>query len=210
MTALTEGREKRCRGSDKPTMTVPRALGAAGVFLLPVLATSISQSDEHRVERASVSERGIFQANSGGPPVGYSSFGPITKVRDVSLVKSTTIIPARKSLRFGLRYIITGAPIGGRAEIKLVTRFPELGLLDPASGVRHHHSEYMIEGVIGAPAYREFRFDRSWEIVPGEWVFEFWHAGRKLGSQKFCVIDDGESEPSEGPSPSFQCVPLTG
>lgn len=210
MTALTDSCVKKCRRSEDPAMTAPRALLAACVFLLPVLAASVSQSNEHRVERASVLERGIFRANSGGPPVGHSSFGPITKVRDVSLVKSTPTIPARKSLRFGLRYIITGAPIGGRVEIKLVTRFPELGLLDPVSGVRHHHSEYTIEGVIGAPAYREFRFDRSWEIVPGEWVFEFWQAGRKLGSQKFCVIDDGESEPSEDPSTSFQCVPLTG
>lgn len=180
-------------------MIAPHPLSAASAFLFSVLASSVSQADEHRVDRASVLERGIFQARSGGPPIGHSSFGPVTKVRDVSLVRSTTTIPARKSLRFGLRYVIDGVPSGARVEIKLVTRFPEAGLLDPITGVRHHESEYTILGVVGAPAYREFRFDRSWEIVPGEWVFEFWYGGRKIGMQKFCVLDT-ETAPREADS----------
>lgn len=210
MTPLTKSFGKSCRRSTKPAMTVPYALWVGSVFLFSVLASSVSQSDEYRVDRASVLEHGIFQAQSGGPPVGHSSFGPVTKVRDVSLVQSTTTIPARKSLRFGLRYVIAGVPAGARVEIKLVTRFPEAGLLDPITGVRHYESEYTIRGVVGAPAYREFRFDRSWEIVSGEWVFEFWHAGRKIGMQKFCV-KDAESAPHEAaPLQGANCAFLIG
>jgi hypothetical protein len=198
------------RQSAKPAMTAPYALWAASVFFFSVLASSVSQSKEHQVLRASVLERGIFQAQSGGPPVVHSSFGPVTKVRDASLVQSTTTIPARKSLRFGLRYVITGTPAGARVEIKLVTRFPETGLVNPITGVRHHESEYTIRRVVGAPAYREFRFDRPWEIVSGEWVFEFWHAGRKIGMQKFCVTD-AESAPHEAdPLQSANCAFLIG
>lgn len=210
MSALIEAFAKNCRRCATPAMTVPYALWGASLFLLSVLTSSVSQSDEHRVERASVLERGIFQAHSGGPPVGHSSLGPVTKVRDASLVQSTTTIPARRSLRFGLRYVIVGDPVGARAKIQLVTRFPEAGLLDPLSGLRYHHSEYTIQGVIGAPAYREFRFDRLWEIVPGEWVFEFWHAGRKIGLQKFCVMD-AESPPHEsGALQGENCALLMG
>ncbi|MDT9702363.1 DUF3859 domain-containing protein, partial [Streptomyces sp. P17] len=93
-------------------------------------------------------------------------------------VRSTTTIPARQSLRFGLRYVVEGAPAGARVELRLVTVFPEPGLLDPASGVRHYESEYTIRGSIGTQAYREFMFDHTWEIVAGEWIFEFWHDGR--------------------------------
>jgi hypothetical protein len=190
-------------------MIVPYPLWAASVFLLSVLA-SVSQADEHRVDRVAVLERGIFQAQSSGPPIGHSSFGPVTKVRDVSLVRSTTTIPARKSLRFGLRYVIDGVPAGARVDIKLVTRFPEAGLLDPITGVRHHESEYTISRIVGAPAYREFRFDRSWEIVPGEWVFEFWHGGRMIGMQKFCVLDTETTPREADPLQGSNCAFLIG
>lgn len=194
---------KACNDSPLPSL-------AASVFLFSVLASSVSQADEHRVDRVSVRERGIFQAQSGGPPVDPSRLGPVTKVRDVSLVRSTTTIPARKSLRFGLRYVIDGVPAGARVEIKLVTRFPEAGLLDPITGVRHQESEYTIPHTIGAPAYREFRFDRSWEIVPGEWVFEFWHGGRKIGMQKFCVLDTETSPREADPLQGSNCAFLIG
>lgn len=196
MTPFIEGFRKIRRQSAKPAMTVPYALRFAWVFLFAVLLASASRSEEYRVDRATVLERGIFQASSRGLATGHSSFGPVTNVRDVSLIQSTTTIPARKSLRFGLRYVITGAPVGAPVDIRLVTRFPAEGLLDPVSGVRHHQSEYTIQGIIGAPAYREFMFDRSWEIVSGEWVFEFWQAGRNIGMQRFCVRD-AESTPHE-------------
>jgi hypothetical protein len=185
------------------------ALSAFGAVAIWVLVPSVSQSDGHRVGKAAVLERGIFQAVNEGWSLSYSTVGPVRKVRDVSLIQNTTVIPARRSVRFGLRYVITGAPVGARTEIKIITRFPDVGLLNPDSGVRHLQSEYTIQTVIGQPAYREFRFDQSWEMVPGEWVFEFWHAGRKLGAQKFCVIEDAEGEPSNQ-SPTFQCGPLIG
>lgn len=196
MIPFIETFRKIWRQSAKPAMTVPHALCAAFVFLFAVLSASASQSDEYRVDQVLVLERGIFQASSRGLPTGHSSFGPVAKVRDVSLIQSTTTIPARNLLRFGLRYVITGAPVGAPVDIQLVTRFPEAGLLDPVSGVRHYQSEYTIRGAIGAPAYREFRFDQSWEIVPGEWVFEFWQAGRNIGMQRFCVMD-AESAPRQ-------------
>ena len=210
MPLLIEKLATMCRHSDKRTKALPRVLSAAGVFLFAVFSLSGSQSGEHRVDRISVLERGVFQANSSGLPVGSSSLGPVTKVRDVSLVQSTTTIHARKSLRFGLRYVITGVPAGAPVDIRLVTRFPEAGLLDPVSGVRHHQSEYTIQAVIGVPAYREFMFDRSWEIVSGEWVFEFWQANRNIGMQKFCVMD-AESAPHQvAPLQSATCAFLIG
>ncbi|MBN8990565.1 MAG: DUF3859 domain-containing protein [Rhizobiales bacterium] len=210
MTPFIDSSRKIWRHSAKRAIALPRVLWAAGVFLFAVFSLSASQSGEHRVDRVSVLERGIFQASSTGPPVGSSSLGPVTRVRDISLVQSTTTIHARKSLRFGLRYVITGAPAGAPVDIRLVTRFPKAGLLDPVSGVRHHQTEYTTQGVIGASAYREFTFDQSWEIVPGEWVFEFWQAGRNIGMQKFCVMD-AESAPYEAaPLQGANCAFLIG
>lgn len=204
MSSLIKSLVKICRHSAKPAMAVHRAPWAAGAFLFAVLSASATASQEYHAERVSVLERGIFQAGSRGMPTIRSSFGPVTRVRDVSLIQSTTTIPARKSMRFGLRYVITGSPIGASVEIRLVTRFPETGLLDPISGVRHYRSEYNVRSAIGAPAYREFLFDQSWEIVPGEWAFEFWQGGRSIGMQKFCVVD------AESASPQANCEFLIG
>jgi len=60
-------------------------------------------------------------------------------------------------------------------------------------------NEYEITGRAGMRAYREFQFDQSWEIVPGEWTFEFWHGKEKIGEQKFCVfvlLQDNSAAPS--------------
>jgi hypothetical protein len=186
------------------------AVGASGTFLIAFfLGVSAALPDEHRVDRVSVLERGIYHANSGSSPIAESTFGPVTKVRNASLVRDTTTIPARKWLRFGLRYVIDGAPAGAPVDVRLVTRFPEAGLLDPVSGLRHSESEYTIRVAIGAPAYREFTFDETWEIVAGEWVFEFWSGGRNIGSQKFCVLD-AESASHQAPLQSANCGFLIG
>lgn len=196
MTPFFKSVRKIWRRTAKPAMAARCALSTAGAFLSVVLSASVSQSNEYRVDQALVLERGIFQAGSSGVPTSHSNFGPVAKVRDVSLVRRTTTIPARNSLRFGLRYVIVGAPLGAAVDIRLVTRFPKAGLLDPVSGVRHFQSEYTVRSAIGAPAYREFRFDQSWEILSGEWVFEFWQAGRNIGRQSFCVMD-AESAPHQ-------------
>ena len=208
MSFLIKSLVKIGRHSAKLAMMVHRAPWVAGAF--GVLSASGAESQDYRAERVTVLQRGIFQAGSSGMPTGHSSFGPVTRVRDISIIKSTTTIPARKSLRFGLRYVITGSPIGAPVEIRLVTRFPETGLLDPISGVRHYQNEYTIRSSIGAPAYREFLFDQSWEIVPGEWAFEFWQGGRSIGVQKFCVIDAETGLHQADPLPGSNCRFLIG
>lgn len=187
------------RMAEKFASTPLRTFCAAVAFLITTLAVSSGLSDELRVERVRVLERGIFHASSGNKPISQSNLGVVANVRDISLVRSTTTIPARKSLRFGVRYVIAGLPLGASVELRLVTIFPQAGLLDPVAGVRHYKSEYTIAGAIGVPAYREFMFDQSWEIVAGEWLFEFWQGGRKLGSESFCILD-AESMPHQSDS----------
>lgn len=186
-----------------------RAFWGAGAIWFSFLFVCAALSDDNRVDYVSIAERGIFTASSESLPIALSSFGSVIKARNISLVRSTTTIIARKSLRFGLRYVIIGAPVGAPVDIRLVTRFPDAGLLDPATGVRHYVSEYTMRGAIGIPAYREFVFDHSWEIVAGEWVFEFWQADRKIGSQRFCVLD-AESSPQQPDPSKASCESLVG
>lgn len=171
------------------------AWAAALVFLA---GTFSAPADNLRIDGIAILERGVFRGRSGTKSIAESHFGSVVKVRDVELVQSTTTIRARRSLRFGLRYVIRGAPAGTSVDMRFVTRFPRTGLLDPATGVRHYESAYVARDVIGVPSYREFMFDHAWEIVAGEWFLEFWRGGRLVASQRFCVLaDESSAHPSE-------------
>jgi len=165
-------------------------------------------ASEETAGKVVVFEPGIYQAVTAGPHRTHSTLGPVARVRNETLVVPTTTIPARKSLRFGLRYVVLGAALGGEVDIQLITRFPEPGLTNPLTGAKITESQYSIRTATGAIRYREFRFDHSWEIIPGKWVFEFWHAGRKIGSQNFCVIQSSQiDEIPSTRSSHFGCDP---
>lgn len=185
-----------------------RMIGTAALIFCASGGTAPLAQDI-RVDGVSIIERGVYRGRSGARSVAQSHFGAVVDVQDVTLVNSTTTIPARKWLRFGLRYVLTGAPQGATLDLRLVTRFPDPGLLDPASGVRHFESAYAIRSAIGVPSYREFHFDHAWEIVAGEWVFEFWHGARLIGSQRFCVFEADKGGPSSNTSKSI-CDVLMG
>jgi len=122
--------------------------------------------------------------------------GPTQTVRAARLISNTTLIPTRRQTRFGLRYVIDGQPHGGVVTIRMVTRFPERGLVDPDTSRVWQRNEYYVSTRIGAIHYRDYTLDHPWEASPGPWVFEFWIGERKLKEQAFCLYDPAK-HPSE-------------
>lgn len=176
-----------------------RACVPAALIAVLVLGHTIGNASEPVIERVAILERGIYSAESTGATAAIATLGAVQRVRNAKLVESTTRIPGRRMVRFGVRYVVHGAPLGAETEIRLVTRFPDR---EPAGAsdhrMRHLYSEYKIRSVLGSAAYREFLFDDVREIVPGEWVFEFWFGTRKVGEQKFCVYDVARENPGDG------------
>ena len=166
-----------------------RALLGVTTALFVVGGPVAALSQDIRVDGVSIIERGVFRGRGGGRPAAESHLGAVADVRDMTLLHNKTTIFARKGLRFGVRYLINGTPKRAGLGLRLVTRFPPAGLFDPVAKVRHYESAYDLRAFIGVLSYREFMFDNGWEIVPGEWIFEFWLGGRLLGSQRFCVLD---------------------
>lgn len=148
------------------------------MFLTPTYAQGL------RLHGVVVAEKGIYRADAS---VVESATG-VRRVRNAKLVQATTDIPARLGVRFGLRFALQGVPIGAPAKLELVTRFPRQGLVQHPGGVVFEH-RYVVEVNVGVPQYRDFQFDEHYELVTGRWVFEFWHSGRKIGEQRFCVYD---------------------
>lgn len=76
---------------------------------------------------------GVIQANSGGPTVNNISLAPSRMFGMRLLFGARPRSPARRSLRSGLRYVIVGEPVKAKANVQLVTRFPEAGLAPPST-----------------------------------------------------------------------------
>lgn len=154
------------------------------VIAILVIPSSGAHAQAATVRGVRILEQGIYEAEtdrSRQPPNG------VWPVYNVRLSRATTNIPMRRHLRFGLRYVLQGAPHGEPAAVELVTRYPAPGILDPRTQLWRTESRYQLKVRIGIPRYREFQFVEDDELVPGMWVFEFWQGARKLGEQPFCV-----------------------
>lgn len=169
------------------------------VFFFMTLSTSHSAGQPPLVDEVLIVEKGIYRAEIITKTEIPTATGAINTVADVKLLESTTYIPARKGVRFGVRYMIVGAQKGVSIDLRLTTRFPVAGLRNPRTGGHYFNSEHSVARIIGNTGYREYAFEHDWEVVPGTWTFEFWYRNRKLGEQRFCVYrptQEGE-KPSE-------------
>lgn len=188
------------------------ALISAKGFLVAILAfaSSAAQAQSPHAESVVVLEKGIYRAVTVEKGAIPGTAGAVDRVRGSRLVASTARIPGLNGIRFGLRYMIVGAG-DGELEIRLVTKYPRAGLLDPETGVRHFENAYVIRSTIGQTAYREYHLDHDWAIVPGLWTFEFWSGNRKLGEQSFCVEPPASKEgETASPESAETCFLLLG
>ncbi len=103
------------------------------------------------------------------------------------LLKRTTEISAQKGLKFGIKYLIKGYPIGNRVKIDFVVLYPEPGLTNPGTGVTDRQDMVSFVKRIGKITATGYLFNQKWEMVPGQWTFQIWHNGRKLAEKDFMV-----------------------
>ena len=150
---------------------------------------SSADSQTPQIQKVVIFENGIYRAQSSRPSSHTSTIGPVSALQNIQLLERTTTVPARRLVRFGVRYVVNGSPRRASVELRMITRFPDEGLLDPHSRQRHFMHEYKMPVQIGIPGYRDYHLDEEWEVVPGRWVFEFWIDNRKLGQQEFCLYD---------------------
>ena len=103
------------------------------------------------------------------------------------VLKRTTDIPAAKGLKFGIRYLIKGYPIGSRIKIDFIVHYPAPGLTNPGTGKTARQSVVSMVKKIGRITTTGYLFNQQWEMVPGQWTFQIWHDARKLAEKQFQV-----------------------
>ena len=115
-------------------------------------------------------------------------------VRGITFTKYTAEIPALLGTTFGIQYLINSSPRGSAFPVTCVIIFPEGGLVDPRGRVYRRSSE-KLNVHIGRKTLYGYGFDRPWELVPGEWVFQIWHKDIRLAQKKFTVsLPEAEAE----------------
>lgn len=111
----------------------------------------------------------------------------IDTVKDRKLIQQTGVITAGLGQAFGIEYVVQGNPQGASVMLTEITRFPPQGMVN-SKGERLEISQFDWKEFIGKPRVRTYAFDNSWEMVPGDWVLEFYYQGRKLGAQQFKIV----------------------
>ena len=159
---------------------------AAHLALFVTSFLSVADVEADSVRTLHVVEAGTYRAETATNVPTAGTTGLVNLVRNVELLERTTSVPARRGVRFGLRYLVEGLS-GTPVDITFTVRFPPVGLRDPVRGRRHLTSTHSKSVPAGVTLYREYHLEHDWEIVPGLWHFEFWHDGLKVGEQTFCL-----------------------
>ncbi|SRR6266571_960670 len=106
-----------------------------------------------------------------------------------TITTTTTNIPAKLGLSFGIHYQVTNLPIE-EGELDLIRMGTTPALTNP-NGRTSTSYEYPVRrtvhnGKIISEAF--YTFDNEWELVPGRWTFEIKFNGRSLCKQEFTVV----------------------
>lgn len=158
------------------------------LLALLLLLTFSAAAGAQTVDRVKIVEYGVFQRDviEIVPTEGVAT-GRLQIARNFKLKEKADVIVARRGTSFGVRFQTIGVPMGKAVKLTWITRFPAEGLKDPKNGV-FYRNEFTRTHTIGEDSHRTYSFDEPWEMVPGEWTFEFWDGPKKLGEKRFRVI----------------------
>ena len=136
---------------------------------------------EYGYYRAEQEAERVFNEHS---PSGYERTGG-----EVVLAKQTQQIPLVQDLLFGFKFHITGFPRDQVvAQLTLKVSHPQM--VRPDGSKRSSYS-YPIPMNIWKGEINEktgYKFDKHFEMVPGEWRFEYWYKDALLVSQSFTTV----------------------
>jgi len=166
---------KQAEAAHGRTRDAPGRLVVLGWLAAAVLAAPGAQGAE--IEGIRIMEHGVYALRRVEPS---ASSGEVT---EIVLLESTNRVPAVLGTVFGLRYHVEGRPLGGRATITVLTRFPGEGLLDPDAEAPRASDRREVDVLLGDVRFHGYRISEPWELVPGDWAIELW-SGEELMAQK--------------------------
>ncbi len=165
-------------------LAVPFA-GAPGAALAEDKVVGDKVAGEKESAGVDVREFGIYRLRiTGYTKAPQDVAGERFLADNVELYRKTKQILAQPKLTFGFGYLITDPTlIGKRLTLQLV--FPEM--TNPATGKR---ATSLTDSFVAMPGMRRelFRFDHTWEMAEGIWVYRLKHGDKVLATIRFKVI----------------------
>jgi len=119
--------------------------------------------------------------------VSYGIYTPRPSEGRPQLVTTTTTIPAKIGVTFGLTYYVVGNPPWVDSQITEGVLYPPPGMVR-SSGNIVKGVKYLGSVTIGDTAFTGYTFDHPEELVPGTWTFAIWADNRKLAQMSFTVV----------------------
>src|SRR6476659_3315497 len=148
-------------------------------LLLLVTSCFSGHAQQTTIERIDIVDAGVFRSGKGKVAQTGTPTGNLRIVANWELISATTTIQPKIGMEFGFQYLVVGKPQGQTVTLRSVTLHPRPGLRLPGTGNSIMRGESDVTTEIGAIAYRGYRFDQEWELVPGTWTFELWDGQRK-------------------------------
>jgi hypothetical protein len=134
-----------------------------------------------------VTQYGLYDVLRSGPLVDKpdTNTGKTHSASTIQHIKRTDQIPISKGVYFGFKTRIE--PLPGKAFIKLkkVVRHPEMVLPDGSTSRGYQVNE--TKKVSSAVAFTTsgYSLDEDYEMVAGDWVFQYWYEDKLVVEQRF-------------------------
>ena len=170
-------------------------IATRALALVLVLLTGTAQArDQVGVE---IVQYGLFRSEIVGKQ--RDTAGITHNVVDkICHIATTNLVPMRLGLQFGLRYRVTGPVSGQRVLLKKIVRYPAVMTPPPPERARSMVMD-LVELPVGTTSYTEYALEQPWELMAGNWTFQFLERDRMLAEFSFTVAEGAsvtETEPT--------------
>jgi hypothetical protein len=120
------------------------------------------------------------EKQSGTRPYAGAIGGEAIVFDDFKIYKTTTVVPVRQGIRFGVRRLIENIPSG--ENVRIVVRHPRM------KGPLGDIDSQVFEEQNPAGLRDSYGLDEPYEQVAGQWRFEYWYAGKMLCAHEFSTV----------------------
>lgn len=134
-----------------------------------------------------VTKYGLFEVLRTGPLLDnkQTNTGKTHSGSTIQLIEQTERIPLQKSNYFGFQSRIEPLPDRQSIEVKKVVRHPEMILPDGSRKSAYEVDEIKKVSSGVALMTAGYSLDEDYELVQGEWIFQYWFENKLLVEQKF-------------------------
>ena len=160
------------------------------LFLVLLVTGTAPYSLARAAPSAEILEFGYYEIENEGQSYEdkNSTSGVIQAGATVKLVQQTDIIPIESGRLFGFRFLLKGFTGKEDIEIREVVTHPRMARPGQKATTGFETKLALIVRRGELSDYAGYSLNHDYEMVEGEWRFEFWYEGKKLLEQKFKTV----------------------